>query len=74
MTQRPNRILNVLPQNIFAAGRADRFTEFATEMVQLKVDVVIVVTTPAALAVKKATATIPSVHPNAIDPWYAPMT
>jgi putative ABC transport system substrate-binding protein len=37
-------------------------------MVRLKVDAVIVVTTPAALALKKATTTIPIVHPNAIDP------
>jgi putative ABC transport system substrate-binding protein len=28
----------------------------------------IIVTTPAALAVKKATKTIPIVHPNAINP------
>jgi putative tryptophan/tyrosine transport system substrate-binding protein len=59
---------NLVVERRYAQGRADRFTEFATEMVQLKVDVVIVVTTPAALAVKKATATIPIVHPNAIDP------
>jgi putative ABC transport system substrate-binding protein len=37
-------------------------------MVRLKVDVIIVVTTPAALAAKKATTTIPIVHPAAIDP------
>jgi ABC-type uncharacterized transport system substrate-binding protein len=36
-------------------------------MVRLNVDVIIVVTTPAALAVKNATKTIPIVHPNAID-------
>jgi putative ABC transport system substrate-binding protein len=37
-------------------------------MVRLKVDIVIVVTTPAALAVKNATTTIPVVFPNAINP------
>src|SRR5258706_13894950 len=37
-------------------------------MVQLNVDVIIVVTTPAALAAMNATKTIPIVHPNAIDP------
>ena len=37
-------------------------------MVRLNVDVVIVVTTPAALAVKNATTTIPVVFPNAINP------
>src|SRR5258705_8450948 len=40
---------NLAVERRYAQGRADRFTEFATEMVQLKVDVVIVVTTPAAL-------------------------
>jgi putative ABC transport system substrate-binding protein len=37
-------------------------------MVRLKVDAVIVVTTPAAFAVRNATTTIPIVHPAAIDP------
>jgi len=37
-------------------------------MVWLNVDVIIVVTTPAAIAVKKATTTIPIVFPNAINP------
>ena len=37
-------------------------------MVRLNVDIIIVVTTPAALAVKRATTTIPVVFPNAINP------
>jgi putative ABC transport system substrate-binding protein len=37
-------------------------------MVRLYVDIIVVVTTPAALAVMNATKTIPIVHPNAIDP------
>jgi putative ABC transport system substrate-binding protein len=37
-------------------------------MVRLKVDVIIVVTTPAAFAARNATTTIPIVHPAAIDP------
>jgi putative ABC transport system substrate-binding protein len=37
-------------------------------MVRLNVDMVIVVTTPAAFAVRDATTTIPIVHPAAIDP------
>jgi len=37
-------------------------------MVRLNVDVIIVVTTPAALAARNATKTIPIVHPAAIDP------
>jgi putative tryptophan/tyrosine transport system substrate-binding protein len=37
-------------------------------MVRLNVDIILVVTTPAALALKKATTTIPIVFPNAINP------
>jgi putative ABC transport system substrate-binding protein len=37
-------------------------------MVRLKVDLIIVITTPAALAAKNATTTIPIVFPTAIDP------
>jgi putative tryptophan/tyrosine transport system substrate-binding protein len=37
-------------------------------MVRLKVDIIVVSTTPAALAVKNATTTIPVVFPNAISP------
>src|SRR5262249_17439859 len=49
-------------------GHADRFQGFADEMVHLNVDVIIVITTPAAQAAKRATTTIPIVHPAAIDP------
>ena len=59
---------NLIVERRYARGQAERFKEFAAEMVRLNVDVIIVVTTPAALAVKKATTTIPIVHPNAIDP------
>jgi ABC transporter substrate binding protein len=37
-------------------------------MVRLKVDIIVVTTTPAALAVKSTTKTIPVVFPTAIDP------
>jgi putative ABC transport system substrate-binding protein len=59
---------NLIVERRYARGQAERFKEFAAEMVRLKVDVIIVVTTPAALAVMNATKTIPIVHPNAIDP------
>jgi putative ABC transport system substrate-binding protein len=59
---------NLVVERRYAQGDAARFSEFAAEMVRLNVDVIIVVTTPAALAVKKATATIPVVFPNAINP------
>ncbi len=59
---------NLIVERRYAEGRAERFQEFAAEMVRLKVDVIIVSTTPAAIAVKNATATIPVVFPNAISP------
>src|SRR5947209_136831 len=59
---------NLIVERRYARGRAERFKEFAAEMVRLNVDIIIVVTTPAALAVMNATKTIPIVHPNAIDP------
>jgi putative ABC transport system substrate-binding protein len=59
---------NLIIERRYAEGRAERFQEFAAEMVRLNVDIIIVVTTPAALAVKNATTTIPIVFPNAINP------
>jgi len=59
---------NLIVERRYARGQAERFKEFAAEMVRLNVDAIIVVTTPAALAVMNATKTIPIVHPNAIDP------
>jgi putative tryptophan/tyrosine transport system substrate-binding protein len=59
---------NLIVERRFARGNAELFKDFAAEMVRLNVDVIVVVTTPAAVAVKNATTTIPIVHPNAIDP------
>jgi len=59
---------NLIVERRYAEGRVERFQEFAAEMVRLKADVIIVVTTPAAFAVRNATTTIPIVHPAAIDP------
>ena len=59
---------NLIVERRYAHGAAERFKEFAVEMVRLNVDIIVVVTTPAALAVMNATKTIPIVHPNAIDP------
>jgi putative tryptophan/tyrosine transport system substrate-binding protein len=51
----------------WAEGRNDRFADFATEFVRLKVDV-IVATGGAVRAVKQATSVIPIVFPVATDP------
>ena len=59
---------NLMVERRYARGQVERFKEFAADMVRLNVDIVIVVTTPAALAVMNATKTLPIVHPNAIDP------
>jgi len=59
---------NLIVERRFAEGNAERFKEFAAEMVRLNVDAIIVVTTPAAMAAKNETKTIPIVHPAAIDP------
>jgi len=51
-----------------ADGRAERFSDLAKELVQLKVDVIVTRGTPAALAAKQATRTIPIVMASSGDP------
>jgi len=59
---------NLVFERRFSEGNAERFPEFAAELVRLRVDLIIVPTTPAALAAKHATQTIPIIIPSAIDP------
>ena len=59
---------NLTVERRYAGDDTQQFQEFAAEMVRLNVDIIIVVTTPAALALKSATTTIPVVFPNAINP------
>jgi putative ABC transport system substrate-binding protein len=59
---------NLVFERRFSEGQAERFPAFAAEMVRLRVDCIIVMTTPAALAAKHATQTIPIIIPTAIDP------
>jgi putative ABC transport system substrate-binding protein len=58
---------NVAIEFRWAEGRAERYTEFATEFVRLKVDI-IVTTGAAVLATKQATSEIPIVFAAALDP------
>jgi len=51
-----------------ADGRAERFPDLAIELVRLKVDVIVTRGTPAALAAKQATGTIPIVMASSGDP------
>ena len=52
----------------FAEGEEDRFNHLAAELVQLKVDVIVVGGTMAARAVGKLTKTIPIVIPDSANP------
>src|SRR5207253_9288753 len=59
---------NLVFERRFSEGQAERFPEFAAELIRLRVDCIIVPTTPAALAAKHATQTIPIVITTALDP------
>ena len=51
-----------------ADGRAERFPDLASELVRLKVDLIVTRGTPAARAAKKATGTIPTLMATMGDP------
>jgi putative ABC transport system substrate-binding protein len=59
---------NVAIEYRSAEGRPDRFTALADELVRLKVAVLITPGTPATLAAKNATKTIPIVFTGVVDP------
>jgi putative ABC transport system substrate-binding protein len=52
----------------WAEGREERYAELAAEFVRLKVDVIVTSGTPAVMAAKQLTATIPIVFATAVDP------
>jgi putative ABC transport system substrate-binding protein len=52
----------------YAEGRQERLPELAAELVRLKVDVIVAVPTPAALAARTATAVTPIVMIQSADP------
>jgi len=52
---------NIAIEYRYAKGKFDRLPDLAAEIVHLKVDVIVVASTPAIQAVKQATATIPIV-------------
>ena len=51
-----------------AEGRAERYPEFAAELVRLRVDVIVAQSNPAVVALKRATQTIPIVMAIVGDP------
>ena len=59
---------NLIIEYRSADGRSERFAALATELVGLKVDLIVTRGTPAAVAAKNATRTIPVVMANAGDP------
>ena len=59
---------NLLLEYRSADGRTERFPGLAAELVELKVDIIVTRGTPAALAAKKATETIPIVMAANGDP------
>jgi putative ABC transport system substrate-binding protein len=59
---------NIVIEYRFADGRAERLPPLAAELVRLKVDLIYANPTPAALAAKKATSTIPIVGTSLTEP------
>ena len=59
---------NIAIEARFAEGKTDQLSRLVAELVRLKVNVIVTSTTPAALAAKQATTTIPIVIGFAADP------
>jgi len=59
---------NIVIEWRFAGGRAERLPDLAAELVRLHVELIVVPSTPTAVAAKNATATIPLVTVGGNDP------
>jgi putative ABC transport system substrate-binding protein len=59
---------NISLLNTFAAENYERFNENAAELVRLRVDLIVAASSPAAMAAKRATTTIPIVFVGVPDP------
>jgi putative ABC transport system substrate-binding protein len=59
---------NIVIEYRSAEGRFDRLPDLAAELVRLKVDVIVAAPTPAALAAKNATGTVPIVGVSLTEP------
>jgi ABC-type uncharacterized transport system substrate-binding protein len=59
---------NIVIEVRLAEGKTDQLPRLAAELVRLKMDIIVTSTTPAALAAKQATTTIPIVIGFAADP------
>ena len=59
---------NIVLERRFGEARLDLIADAATELVRMKVDVIVTATDPAIVAVKQRTQTIPIVMTNTTDP------
>ena len=59
---------NILVENRYLEGKLDRIPSLVAELVQLRVDVLVLLNTPAIRAAKQATSTIPIVMVVPTDP------
>src|SRR5215467_7012137 len=59
---------NIIIESRFADQNLERLPELAADLVRLKVDIIVVTSTPPGLAAKKATTTIPIVFTSGADP------
>ncbi len=59
---------NAIIETRFAEGRSERIPELVAQVLRLKIDVLVVGSTPAALAAKRATTTVPIVFASLFDP------
>jgi putative tryptophan/tyrosine transport system substrate-binding protein len=59
---------NIVLEHRFPAEQLERFESLAAELVQLKVDILVAAGQPSALALQRATTTIPIVFVSAADP------
>jgi ABC-type uncharacterized transport system substrate-binding protein len=59
---------NITTEYRFAEQKQERLPQLAAELVRIKVDLILVASTPPALAAKRATTTIPIVLANVGDP------
>src|SRR5215468_9605113 len=59
---------NITIEDRFAEQKSERIPDLAADLVRLKVDLIVVTSTPVALAAKKATTTIPIVMASGLDP------
>jgi putative ABC transport system substrate-binding protein len=59
---------NIIVEYRFGDGSTDRLAQLGTELLRLKVDIIVASATPAALAAKDLTRTVPVVFAAVLDP------